>query len=147
MVRHFSASTAIGATQQEAPMLLRDSPLKRKLVCSICGAGLQHERVGRIRRYCSDRCRDGARRDREHRVSWMPATQVTKTHETVEKPPVISVACKAGNRGRAFALDLLGHGYKWPGAERLDPELTRKIVRAELGRIQTSATYRVEKAG
>ena len=110
-------------------MLLRDGFLERKLTCAICGGGLDHKRVGRIRRFCSDKCRDGARRDR----SFVGAARVVaQTHETAENTPTNSTASKGENRGRAFPVDLLGHGYRWPGSE-LDPELRRHILAVELG--------------
>jgi hypothetical protein len=110
-------------------MLLRDGFLERKLTCAVCGVGLDHKRVGRIRRFCSDKCRDGARRDR----SFVGAARVVaQTHETTENTPTNSMASKGKNRGRAFPVDLLGHGYRWPGSG-IDPELRRNILAVELG--------------
>jgi hypothetical protein len=84
---------------------------KRTAPCPICGAGFIAKHTGRKRRFCSDHCRDEARRNR-----------TTKTHETEktvadaltkparyptcldprngENSPVISNGCKAVLRGR-----------------------------------------------
>jgi len=115
-------------------MLLRDGFLERKLTCAVCGRGLDHKRVGRIRKFCSDRCRDEARRDRDFVGAFRPPpTEVAQTHETTENNPANSVACRGENRGRAFPIDLVGGGFRWPGATVLDPELRRNILAVELG--------------
>jgi hypothetical protein len=122
-------------------MLLRDGIFKRKLTCAICGAGLDHKRVGRIRKFCSDRCRDEARRDRDFVGSFgSPPTEVARTHETAENTPTNSMACKGEKRDRASPLDLLGHGFRWSGATAIDPELRRRIVETELGTDVVSST-------
>jgi hypothetical protein len=114
-------------------MLLRDGFGERKLTCAVCGAGLDHKRVGRIRKFCSDRCRDEARRDRNFVGAFGPTpTEVAQTHETTENTSTNSVACKDEKRGRAFPLDVLGHGFRWP-ASGLDAELCGRIISAELG--------------
>jgi hypothetical protein len=125
-------------------MLLRDGIFKRKLTCSICGAGLEHQRVGRIRQFCSDRCRDEARRSRDF-MNFVggfrsPPTEVAPTHETREIPPANSVVCKAIERGRGsilsptdWPIDLLG-GSRHSSRSRLDPELRRNIIEIEVGK-------------
>jgi hypothetical protein len=113
-------------------MLLRDGFLKRKLTCPVCGGGLDHKRVGRIRKFCSDKCRELA----GPAISWgafgPPPSEMAQTHETTENTSTNSVACKGVRQGRAFPVDLLGHGYRWSGSG-LDPELRRKIIAAEVG--------------
>jgi hypothetical protein len=115
-------------------MLLRDEFLERKLTCAVCGGGLDHKRVGRIRKFCSDRCRDEARRDRDFVGAFRPPpAEVAQTHETAENTPTNSMACRGENRGRAFPIDLVGGGaFKWPGSG-LDSELRRNILAVELG--------------
>jgi hypothetical protein len=39
------------------------------------------------------------------------------------------------DRGSSFSvpIDLIGGGYRWPGAPKLNPKLTAMILRAEIG--------------
>jgi hypothetical protein len=116
-------------------MLQRDGFLARKLKCAICGRGLDHKRVGRIRKFCSDKCRDKARRDRDFVGAFGPSpTEVARTHESTKNSSTKSAVCEGAKRGRAFPVDLVGGGsFKWPGATAIDPELRRKIINAEFG--------------
>lgn len=35
--------------------------------------------------------------------------------------------------GGVFPTEIVGNGYRWPGARRLEPELRRAIVATEIG--------------
>jgi hypothetical protein len=117
-------------------MLLRDGFLERKLTCAVCGSGLDHKRVGRIRKFCSDRCRDEARRDRNFVGAFgSPAIEVARAHETTKNPADRSAVCGGQKRGRGsilsptdWPIDLIGGCRR--GSE-LDPELARKIIEIE----------------
>jgi hypothetical protein len=119
-------------------MLLRDGQFARKLTCEFCGVGLTHKRTGRIRKYCSDRCRDAARRERQF-ASFVGAfgpthTEIARTHETTEKSSTNSMTCKTEKSGRGSPVNLFGGGsFVFPDAIKVDPVLRRKIVLAAFG--------------
>jgi hypothetical protein len=86
------------------------------------------KRYGRKRQFRSNACRQAHFR----KVEFSRRYKRPDPLRNVENTPAQSTACKAQIRGRAFPVDLLGHGFKWPGSG-LDPELRRKIINAEFG--------------
>jgi endogenous inhibitor of DNA gyrase (YacG/DUF329 family) len=93
--------------------------------CQACGRGVK--RKSRQQKFCSDRCRDFGRRERD-------ASQINA--RTAIKNPLFSSSknnCLQGQKsGSSIPLNVLG-GYGWPNAPRIDRDLVRKIVRAEIG--------------
>jgi len=112
-------------------MDLNDRGLARKIACPCrhCGAEFfRGKRNGRRREFCSNACRQAYFRNAEFGRRY----QVLDPLRNGENSPVIPKTSKARKRGRAIPLNVLG-GHRWPGAEPLDRELWRKIVRAEVG--------------
>jgi hypothetical protein len=95
--------------------------------CRCCGREffVVGKRNGRRPEFCSDSCRQA-----EFRYARYPSSRTPKNAENI---PANSVACRGENRGRAFPIDLVGGGFRWPGATVLDPELRRQILDVELG--------------
>jgi hypothetical protein len=130
-------------------MLLRDDDGPRKLTCAVCGTDLQHKRVGRVRKFCSDACRIAAHRTIKaigfdpfrYTNSVPPAGAVPPAgdagcNEKAENSSTESMACKVESSSRGSPVNLLG-GSNFHFADdaiRLDPELRRKIIKMELGR-------------
>ena len=117
-------------------LIQRASARKSSGVCESCGAKLPRRSVtGRPRRYCSERCRKAEFRSRAFDKNDFP-TQVSGGGQNPQKIHDNSMACEGQNRGRGFSeslpVNLLGSGYRWSG-RRLDAELVRKILRAEVG--------------
>jgi hypothetical protein len=86
------------------------------------------KRNGRQREFCSNACRQSHFRNAEFGRRYQTPDPLRNT----EKTAATSVACQGPQGGRAFPIDLLGGGYRWPGSAPLDPDLRRKIVAAEL---------------
>jgi hypothetical protein len=105
--------------------------------CQACGRGVK--RKSRQQKFCSDRCRQFACREKaasqingrtalKNRAEYHPTGSVTK-------PIFLSNKNKgeAGKKsGPSIPLNVLG-GYRWPNAVDVDRGLLRKIVRAEIG--------------
>jgi hypothetical protein len=111
----------------------RDAPVK----CAACGRTVR--RKSRQQRYCSDRCRVYAQR--ENARSQINARTAIKhpvmgqDSGSVTNPP--KKLCEnndlqGAKSGSSIPLNMLG-GYRWPKATRIEREIWRKIVRAEIG--------------
>jgi endogenous inhibitor of DNA gyrase (YacG/DUF329 family) len=105
--------------------------------CQACGRGVK--RKSRQQRYCSDRCRVYAHREN--------AAGQTNARTALKNPagyqdsgpvtnPLFLSKQISGLQGRksgsSIPLNVLG-GYRWPDPPRIDRDLVRKIVRAEIG--------------
>jgi hypothetical protein len=113
-------------------MGLADPVRKRKIAvghCCQCGREFTSgKRVGRRRLFCSYKCRDEARRNRNFVGSSYPSGQAPRNSEP---GPFVSDTCKGENRDRA-PLNILG-GSPWSNAVRIEPDLRRRIVLVEIG--------------
>jgi len=108
--------------------------------CEQCGKPLRTKRAGRKRRYCSNRCRSAARRNRGWGTSFVsrgyPNEGATRNEP---KSATQSEPSQAEKCDLAFPIDILGGSRRWRG--RLDRELLRSIVEQEIGgRIVSAAT-------
>jgi hypothetical protein len=123
-------------------MLLRDDDGPRKLTCVVCGTDLQHKRVGRVRKFCSDTCRIVAHRtikaigfDPFRYTNPAPPAGGAGCNEKAENSPTKSMICKTEKPGRGSPVNLLGGGnFRFADEIKLDAELRRKIIKMELGR-------------
>ena len=98
--------------------------------CRYCGREFfAGKRCGRTRQFCCNACRQAHFRNAKIEARY----QAPGALRNAENTPTNSVACRGENRGRASPVDLLGHGFCWPGATVLDPELRRNILAVELG--------------
>jgi hypothetical protein len=94
--------------------------------CATRGALLRPRRGGRRQRFCSDRCRQSARRE-GGRWGGSGATR------SVKNPPAKSGTSKADLADRtSLPIEILGHGWRSPRRRR-DPTSRRQIVRCEVG--------------
>jgi hypothetical protein len=97
--------------------------------CLVCSAPLDPKRGSRRQRYCSNACRQSAFRTKK----WTRRYETPDPLRSVRNNGVASTACKAGFGDRA-PLELLGGGYRWPGAAR--PEIVgivHDVIEREIG--------------
>ena len=106
----------------------RDAPVK----CVACGRTVS--RKSRQQRYCSDRCRDYARRENKARtaiknpVVGQDTGQPTNPHFLSNK----NNGLRGAKSGSSVPLNVLG-GYRWPNAPKLDSETLERICHLEVG--------------
>jgi predicted nucleic acid-binding Zn ribbon protein len=107
------------------------------MTCAACGRKVK--RQSRQQRYCSDRCRDFARRERnasqinartaiKNPAGYQDSGQPTNPHFLSNRVNGL----QERKTGSSIPLNILG-GYRWPNAGGVERELLRKIVRAEIG--------------
>jgi hypothetical protein len=99
--------------------------------CATCGERLRPKRGSRRQRYCSYRCRDEARRARNFANLATTRRGSPAMPRSVENNGATSKPCEARFADRA-PVELLGHGYRWPGARRLGL-LRRNVIDREIG--------------
>ena len=108
--------------------------------CQTCGR--KTKRKSRQQLYCSDRCRDYARRENKARTAIKNASgypgsgQPTNPHFLSNKNNEL----RGAKSGSSIPLNVLG-GYRWPNSIAVDAELLRKVVRAEI-RTRTASPMR-----
>jgi len=102
--------------------------------CHACGRKVK--RQSRQQLYCSDRCRDFARRENKARTAIKnPSSYLHRGEPT--NPLILSSKNKGlqGQKtGSSIPLNVLG-GYRWPNAVGVDRGLLRKIIMAEVGEL------------
>jgi hypothetical protein len=62
-----------------------------------------------------------------------PGDHPSGLSENAENSPTTSTTCKGENADRAFPVELVGGGFRWPGAGRIDAGLRRAIFETEIG--------------
>src|SRR5215831_20282859 len=110
---------------------MTDSVTNRFEVVNCQACGRRVARKSRQQRYCSNRCRDYEKGQRRVRKSFLST-------DTRASPNPLFLSNKnnelrGAKSGSSIPLNVLG-GYRWPGATPVEPEVLRKIVRAELGK-------------
>jgi endogenous inhibitor of DNA gyrase (YacG/DUF329 family) len=105
--------------------------------CQACGRGVK--RKSRQQKFCSDRCRDFARRERDaSQINARTANKNSVGYQGSGQPtnPLFlsnKVNGLQGQKSRSsIPLNVLG-GHRWPNVIGADRGLLRKIVRAEIG--------------
>ena len=100
-----------------------------------CGAcGRRVKRKSRQQLYCSDRCRDYARRENKARTAIKNASeypgsgQPTNPHFLSNKNNEL----RGPKSGSSIPLNVLG-GYRWSNAVDVERDLLRKIIGGEVG--------------
>jgi hypothetical protein len=102
------------------------------LSCGACGRRVK--RKSRQQLYCSDRCRDYARRENKARTVIKNAPGYPDSGP-VTNPLFLSNKnnkLQAQKSGSSIPLNVLG-GYRWQNNIALDGDLMRRITRAEIG--------------
>jgi hypothetical protein len=100
--------------------------------CGACGRRIA--RKSRQQRYCSDRCRDYARRENKARtaiknsVGYQGSGQPTNPLFLSNKNNELQRQ-KTGSR---MPLNVLG-GHRWPSSITVERDLLRKVIKAEIG--------------
>jgi hypothetical protein len=92
------------------------------------------KRKSRQQLYCSDRCRDYARRENKARTAIKNAPGYPDSGEPTN-PLFLSNEnnkLQAAKSGSSTPFNILG-GYRWPDAVSVERDLLRKIIRAEIG--------------
>jgi len=102
-----------------------------------CGAcGRRVARKSRQQRYCSDRCRDYARRENKARtaiknsVGYQDSGQPTNPLFLSNKNNEL----QRQKTGSSMPLNVLG-GYRWPSSITVERDLLRKVIKAEIGEL------------
>jgi len=119
--------------------------------CQHCQAKMRSpKRSGRKAVFCSDKCRDAARRNRNFEGSGNTRKGTQAIPRNAPKSSTISSPCKGdfADRGpvRSAPINLLGGGsFRWPGARPLDAETREKIYWAEIGEPPPSGGRVVKK--
>lgn len=121
-------SEAKTASSDKLPLGEREEEIATPKLCECCRKPLRLKLKGRKRRFCSNRCRSAARRNRDFVSSGYPNSATTQNDERNAAKAVIS---GAENRDQASPVNVVGNGYRWP--RRLDPKLVAKIVEREIG--------------
>jgi hypothetical protein len=106
----------------------RDSPV----TCTACGRKVA--RKSRQQRFCSDRCRDYARRENNARTA---IKNPVVGHDSPKPTKPLFFSNKNNElqwvkSESSIPLNLLG-GYRWPGAQKLDSDTLERIRRREIG--------------
>jgi hypothetical protein len=85
-------------------------------------------------RYCSDRCRDFARRENKARTAIKNPVGYRDSGEPTNSPksPSKINGLQRAKTGSSIPLNLLG-GYRWPNAVSVDPAVLRTIIHREVG--------------
>jgi hypothetical protein len=108
----------------------RDAPV----TCTACGGRVA--RKSRQQRFCSDRCRDYARRENKARtaiknpVVGQDTAKPTNPHLLSNK----TNGLQGAKSGSSIPLNVLG-GYRWPNAPKLDAKTLERIRHLEVGAI------------
>jgi hypothetical protein len=110
------ALIAVGVTTG-SPSFGRPLLRVRQSRCACCSTPLPVRWRGRPSQYCSARCRVRA------------ARATARAGEASARPPIPA----APGAVTKFPVELMGRAYRWPGAARIDRELRRNIMRAEIG--------------
>jgi endogenous inhibitor of DNA gyrase (YacG/DUF329 family) len=102
------------------------------VTCQACGRRVA--RKSRQQKFCSDRCRDYARRENKARTAIKIPVSGQDTSEPTNPPKISNKnSClRTAKMGSSIPLNVLG-GYLWPNSIPVDREVLRKIVRAEIG--------------
>jgi hypothetical protein len=103
-------------------------------VCEHCGRKLSvrsHGAPGRARRFCSDVCRQGARREKV--LFERAGYNLPPCHEIESKTPSNSIGCETKIQHQCHSaisvpIDLLGRGHRWRGQPCIDAALRAKIL-------------------
>ena len=102
-----------------------------------CGAcGRRVARKSRQQRYCSDRCRDYARRENKART----AIKNSVGYQDSGRPTNPLFLSNKNNElqrqktGSSMPLNVLG-GYRWPSSITVERDLLRKVIKAEIGEL------------
>jgi hypothetical protein len=105
--------------------------------CQACGRGVK--RKSRQQRFCSDRCRDFARRERDaSQINARAAIKNSVGYQGSGQPTNPLFLSSKNNylqgqkSGSSIPLNVLG-GYRWPNVVGVDRGLLRKIIRVEVG--------------
>jgi len=100
--------------------------------CEACGRKVK--RKSRQQKFCSDRCRDFARRENNARtasknpVLGQDTGKPTNPHKLSHKNNEVHGA----KSGSSIPLNVLG-GYRWPNAPQLDARTLANVIRREIG--------------
>src|SRR6516164_3924352 len=102
--------------------------------CGACGRRIA--RKSRQQRYCSDRCRDYARRENKARtaiknsVGYQGSGQPTNPLFLSNKNNEL----QRQKTGSSMPLNVLG-GYRWPSSITVERDLLRNVIKAEIGEL------------
>ena len=100
--------------------------------CQACGRKVK--RKARQQKFCSDRCRDFARRENKARTAIKNPVLDSDTGQPTN-PLFLSNknnSLQGAKSGSSIPLNVLG-GYRWPNAPQLDASTLANVVRREIG--------------
>jgi hypothetical protein len=100
--------------------------------CEACGRRVA--RKSRQQRYCSDRCRDFARRENKAHTAIKNPVLGQDTGQPTNPPKSARKinSLQGAKSGSSIPLNVLG-GYRWPNAPKLDRRTWANVIRREIG--------------
>jgi len=100
--------------------------------CQACGRKVK--RQSRQQRYCSDRCRDFARRENKARTAIKNASGYPGSGQPTNPPFFINKnnELRGAKSRSSLPLNVLG-GFRWPNSIAVEGTVLKKIIRAEIG--------------
>jgi len=106
----------------------RDAPV----TCDACGRRVV--RKSRQQKFCSDRCRDYARRENKARAAIKNSVLGQDTRQPTNHPFLSNKNNKleGAKTGSSIPLNVLG-GHRWPNAPKLDRHTWANVIRREIG--------------
>jgi hypothetical protein len=113
-------------------------PVRRdsRVSCPICRRSVR--RKARQQTFCSRKCRQRAYWNRKatDKISAFVTRSTgrsTHSHKNSKENNDLQGQKSGASKFANAPLDLLGGGWRWPGAARLDPAKRRAIIAAEIG--------------
>jgi len=105
---------------------------REAVTCQVCGRRVA--RKSRQQRYCSDRCRDYARRENKARTAIKNPVAVVDTGEPTKPPKISNENNKlpGAKSASTLPLNVLG-GYRWLRAITVAPAVLQTIIHREIG--------------
>ena len=100
--------------------------------CQACGRKVR--RKSRQQKFCSDRCRDFARRENNARTAIKNPVLGQDTGKPTNPPKSASKnnSLQAAKTGSSIPVNILG-GYRWPSAPEIDARTLANVIRREIG--------------
>jgi hypothetical protein len=111
------------------------SVIRRQGRCRHCDMRFDMPATGRRKWFCSENCRVASAREKAvfERAGCIAPGVTKPTQQVTENIAPVGTKKQTHSCQFSVPIDLLGRGYKWPGAPSLDPDTLQKIAWCEIG--------------